>query len=100
MKKYLKVICCILGIPVFSFLGFYLYLVLPSLFPKYAINSCVEDTQVQRIHQIVGTDDRLKGDGVPTVVLKTGSAVPGTHEVGSKESIFHDDPHIKRVACP
>lgn len=100
MRKICKIIGIILIIPVLAFLAYYFYLVWPSFLPKYPVDSCVIDTQVQRIHKIVGYDDRLKGSGVATIVLVTGTAVPGTHQVGTKERIFQDDPKIQPIECP
>lgn len=100
MRKILKIIAILLSLPVLAFLAYYIYLVLPSFLPTYPVDSCVIDTQVQRIHKITGYDDRLKGSGVPTIILVTGMATPGNHEVGSKGNISLDHPHIKQVDCP
>ena len=100
MIKFLKTLAFILCIPVVAYVFYFLYLMWPSFFPKYAIDSCVLDAQVRRIHKIKGFDDRYKGSGVPTIIVVSGMATPGTHEVGSKGSISIDDPHISPVACP
>ncbi len=100
MNKYLKIICFLLSVPLLALLGFCFYLAWPSFFPKHAIGSCVEDTQVHRIHKIIGIEDRLKGSGIPTIVLQSGLAISGTHEPGTKESIFLEDTHIKSINCP
>ena len=88
------------ALPLSGYLFFQLYLGWPALFPKYPIGSCVEDTKVQRIHQITGNEDRLKGSGVPTKILVVGQSVPGAFSVGMEASISLDDSDIKLVPCP
>lgn len=95
-----KIILTVIALPILGFVAYYFYLMWPAMFPKFEKDSCVIDTKVNRIHKITGFDDRMKGSGVPTVVLVTGSAVPGTHEVGAKESIRIDDATIETVKCP
>lgn len=77
-----------------------LYLLWPSFFPKFDLNTCVEDTQVKRIYLITGYDDRYKGSGVPAVVVRTGAAVPGTYETGTKVSLFLNNQYLQAVMCP
>jgi hypothetical protein len=100
VKKILKTAAIIVSIPVVAYVLYFLYLIWPTFFPKYPVDSCVLDSQVQRIHKIKGFDDRYKGSGVPTIIVVSGMATPGSHEVGGKGSISIDDPHISAVRCP
>lgn len=101
MKKVFKIVLIlVLGIPLVALLAFQAYLSWPKLFPKYPVGSCVEDTQVHRVHEIIGSDDWLKGSGVRTRIIKRGDAVPGAYAVGSESQIFIDDAFIKVVECP
>lgn len=100
MRKFFQILGIVVAIPVVAYVIYFLYLMWPSFFPKYPVESCVIDTQVQRIHKIKGFDDRYKGSGVPTTILATGMAIENAHQVGSKGSISIDDPHIQPVACP
>jgi hypothetical protein len=90
VKKILKIIALILSLPIIAFVAYFLYLVWPSFFPKYPVNSCVEDTQAQKIHKITGFDDRYKCRGVPTTIFATGE----------RGSIRLYNPSIKPVNCP
>ena len=100
MTFFKKIIIAVVALPILGFVAYYFYLMWPAMFPKFEKDSCVIDTKVNRIHKITGFDDRMKGSGVPTVVLVSGIAVPGTHEVGTVESIRIDDPEIQSVKCP
>jgi len=100
MKKVFKIILILIfGVPLVALGGFYTYLNWPR-HQKFPIGSCVEDTQVHRVHEIIGPDDIFKGGGVPTRILVKGAAVPGAYAVGSESQVFIDDAFIKVVECP
>jgi hypothetical protein len=90
VKKLFKILGIVVALLFLSYVIYFLYLMWPSFFPKYPVNSCVMDGQVQRIHKITGFDDRYTGSGVPTTIL----------ESGSKGSISVNDPAIQPVTCP
>lgn len=88
------------GLPLLALGGFQGYLLWPHFFPKYARGTCVEDSEVHRIHEIIGDDDWLKRGGVPTRIVKRGVAAPGMYLDGSEDRIDVNDPAIHPVPCP
>ena len=90
MKKFFRILGIVVAIPVVAYVIYFLYLMWPSFFPKYPVDSCVTDKQTQKIHKIKGFDDRYTGTGVPTILLDNGS----------KGSISVNDPQVQAVDCP
>lgn len=90
MKKFFRILGIVVAIPLVAYVIYFLYLMWPSFFPKYPVDSCVMDSKDQQIHKIKGYDDRYTGSGVPTIIL----------ESGNKGSISIDDPLIQPVNCP
>ncbi len=101
MKRFvLWFLLCLVGLPLFAFGTFKVYLLVPRFFPTYPLGSCVEDTQVYRIHEITGYDDWFKGSGVPTRIIQRGTAAPGMYLEGSLSGIDVNDPAIRPIPCP
>ena len=90
----------LVAIPAVGLGLFTAYLSWPRFFPKYAIGTCVEDFQVQRIYRITGYDDWFKGSGVPTVILRPGAGSDTLFAPGTQVSIDDADPAVHVVACP
>jgi hypothetical protein len=99
-KRFFFSFLTLIGLPLVALGGFQVDLLWPRFFPKYPVGSCVEDTDVHRIHEITGYDDRFKGSGVPTRIVKRGTAAPGTYPEGSEGRIEVTDPAIRPVRCP